>query len=252
MVQAERLAAIGQTIAALSHHIKNILQGLKSGSEILKLGLADKDERLLQQGWTIVDKNQGRIFDLVMDMLSYSKDREPAFEEIDVNRIVRDVVELMDGRAKELGATLETRLDDELPPIHADPEGLHRALLNVVSNALEAVEDRKKPQVGIITALDNEPGWVRIAVLDNGVGIPPSKLADIFKPFVSSKGSKGTGLGLPVSRKLMREHGGDLVVQSQPGRGSRFILRLPIQSPLSQESSGTSQQIPVLKLPPYE
>ena len=80
MVQAERLAAIGQTIAALSHHIKNILQGLRSGSEILKMGLEDKDEDLLQQGWKIVEKNQGKIYDLVMDMLSYSKEREPAIE----------------------------------------------------------------------------------------------------------------------------------------------------------------------------
>ncbi|HZT80755.1 MAG TPA: FHA domain-containing protein, partial [Gemmataceae bacterium] len=75
MVQAERLAAIGQTIAALSHHIKNILQGLRSGSDILKMGLADRNDTLLQQGWRIVEKNQAKIYDLVMDMLSYSKER---------------------------------------------------------------------------------------------------------------------------------------------------------------------------------
>ena len=80
MVQAERLAAIGQTIAALSHHIKNILQGLRSGGDILKMGLKDKNDSLLQQGWKIVEKNQGKIYDLVMDMLSYSKEREPAIE----------------------------------------------------------------------------------------------------------------------------------------------------------------------------
>ncbi len=249
MVQAERLAAVGQTIAAVSHHIKNILQGLRSGSEILKMGLGEKDDELVQQGWRIVDKNQGRIFELVMDMLSYSKEREPAIEDTDINRVVLDIVELLAGRAKEIGASLETRLDEELPLVQADPEGLHRALLNVVSNALDAVEKRQRPQVGIITALDSEPGWVRISVLDNGVGIRPNQLADVFKPFVSSKGSKGTGLGLPVSRKIMREHGGDLIVQSQPGRGSRFVFTLPIQSPLSQGSSGTSQQIPVFKLP---
>ena len=91
MVQAERLAAIGQTIAALSHHIKNILQGLRSGSEILKMGLKDKNDKLLQQGWSIVEKNQGKIYDLVMDMLSYSKEREPAIEITDLNQMVRDV-----------------------------------------------------------------------------------------------------------------------------------------------------------------
>src|SRR5262249_22981653 len=91
MLQAERLAAIGQAIAALSHHIKNILQGLRSGSEILKMGLTDKNDALLQQGWKIVEKNQGKIYDLVMDMLSYSKEREPAIESTDINRVVEDV-----------------------------------------------------------------------------------------------------------------------------------------------------------------
>jgi signal transduction histidine kinase len=237
MVQAERLAAIGQTIAALSHHIKNILQGLRSGSEILKMGLGEKNDPMVQQGWKIVEKNQGKIYDLVMDMLSYSKEREPAIEATDINQVVRDVLELVAGRAREIGAHIETRLDESLPAVEVDPEGLHRALLNIISNALDAVEERKKPQLGVVTAVDNEAGWVRISVLDNGVGIPPQKLAEIFKPFVSTKGAKGTGLGLAVSRKIFREHGGDIVVQSQPGRGSRFILRLPIKSPLSHDAN---------------
>src|SRR4029077_14585657 len=115
MVQAERLAAIGQAIAALSHHIKNILQGLKSGSEVLKEGLKDKDEAMLQQGWKIVEKIQGKIYDLVMDMLGYSKEREPALEPTNLNAIVREVLELQAGRAKELKASLDIRLAGDLP-----------------------------------------------------------------------------------------------------------------------------------------
>ena len=103
MVNAERLAAIGQTIAALSHHIKNILQGLRSGSEILKLGLQEKNDRLIQQGWRVAEKNQAKIYELVMDMLSYSKEREPALEPTQVNEVVTDVAELLAGRAKEGG-----------------------------------------------------------------------------------------------------------------------------------------------------
>jgi signal transduction histidine kinase/pSer/pThr/pTyr-binding forkhead associated (FHA) protein len=247
-VQAERLAAIGQTIAGLSHHIKNILQGLRSGSEILKMGLGDKDEELVQKGWNIVEKNQGKIYELVMDMLSYSKEREPAIEETDVNQIVRDVLELLQGRAKEMGIALESRLDPALPKVQADPEGIHRAVLNIIANAFDAVEDRKRPQVAIATSLDNEDGWVRILVVDNGMGIAREKLADIFKPFVSSKGAKGTGLGLAVSRKILREHGGDILVQSQPGKLTRFILRLPVQSPLSHEG-GTSGELPTIQQP---
>ncbi|MFN4258004.1 MAG: ATP-binding protein [Gemmataceae bacterium] len=238
MVQAERLAAIGQTVAALSHHIKNILQGLKSGSEILKMGLSEKDDQLLQQGWKIVEKNQGKIYDLVIDMLSYSKDREPNIEDTDLNQVVNDVVELMRGKAKDMGVKLEIRLQDSLPIVPCDREGIHRALLNVVGNALDAVEDRPDPKVGVATSLEGDTGdWVRIVVVDNGVGIPAQKINDIFKPFVSTKGARGTGLGLAVSRKILREHGGDILVQSQAGKGSKFILRLSLKSPFSQESA---------------
>jgi signal transduction histidine kinase len=244
MVQAERLAAIGQTIAALSHHIKNILQGLRSGGEILDMGLADKDEILLQKGWKIVQKNQGKISDLVMDMLSYSKEREPLIDEADLNAVVREVLEVVEGRAKEAGVRLESKLDP-LPPAQVDAQGIQHALLNIVSNAFDAVEDRQDPRVGVVTGLEADGAWVRIVVIDNGGGIPPEKLKDIFRPFVSSKGSKGTGLGLPVSRKILREHGGDLLVESRSGKGSRFVLRLPLKSPLSQDVvPGTSTELP--------
>lgn len=249
MVQAERLAAIGQTIAALSHHIKNILQGLRSGSDIIKMGLKDKNENLIQQGWRIAEKNQSKIYELVMDMLNYSKDRIPAVEACNLNEVVQEVIELMEGRAQDLGVKLEVSLGQDVPIISADTEGLHRALLNIVTNALDAVEGKEGGQVTVGTRLAEE-GWVRIIVLDNGIGIPPEKVPDIFRPFVSTKGSKGTGLGLPVSRKILREHGGDIVVQSQVGVGSKFSLRLPVKSPFSSDPNQTSADMPIM--PPGE
>ena len=249
MVQAERLAAIGQTIAALSHHIKNILQGLRSGSEIIKMGLRDKNDHLIQQGWRIAEKNQAKIYDMVMDMLNYSKERIPAVEPTDLNEVVKDIYELLAPRAKELNVQLEMKLAENLPIVQADPEGIHRALLNIVGNAVDAVEDRSNPQVTVGTRLGAE-GWVRIVVVDNGPGIAPEQLDEIFKPFVSSKGSRGTGLGLPVSRKILREHGGDIVVHSQLNVGSKFVLKLPIKSMLSADQSVTSADF--LAMPPPE
>jgi signal transduction histidine kinase len=246
MVQAERLAAVGQTIAALSHHIKNILQGLRSGSEILNMGLKDMDAVLLQQGWKNIEKNQAKIYDLVMDMLSYSKEREPNIESTDVSCVAREVVELMTPRAKELGVELSARLDDKLPRCPADPEGIHRALLNLVGNALDAVEDVEKPRVLVSTLRDPDGEWLRIEVRDNGGGIAPEKVNDIFRPFVSTKGARGTGLGLAVSRKILREHGGDILVRSQLGQGSLFILRLPLRSPFAPETTSTRTNLPAL------
>lgn len=243
MVQAERLAAIGHTIASLSHSIKNILQGLRSGGEILKMGISTKDDELVQRGWKIFERSQGRIYDLVMDMLSYSKEREPCIEEADLNELAQDVFELLDARAKEQGIQFEVRLEAGLPRVQMDSEGIHKAMMNIVANAFDAVEERKQPQVALSTRLDPEAGWVRIEVLDNGLGIPDHKLADIFKPFVSTKGAKGTGLGLAVSRKILREHGGDILVQSLVGKACKFILRLPIKSPLGLEPSQVDSPI---------
>jgi signal transduction histidine kinase len=249
MVQAERLAAIGQTIAALSHHIKNILQGLRSGSDILKMGLKEKNDHLIQQGWRIAEKNQGKIYDLVMDMLSYSKDRVPAVEPTDLNEIVKEIHELMATHATELGIRLEMNLTEDLAIVQADREGVHRALLNIVTNAIEAVSYRPEPQVTIGTRSGGE-GWARIIVLDNGPGIAADRLNEIFKPFVSTKGSGGTGLGLPVSRKILREHGGDIVVESKVNVGSKFVLKIPVNSALGSDMSATNSDMQLL--PPDE
>jgi signal transduction histidine kinase len=228
MVQSERLAAVGQTIAAISHHIKNILQGLKSGTDLINLGMKDDNRPLLQQGWKTLEKNQVRIYDLVMDMLSYSKEREPALEETDLTQVINDVVELVEGRAKELNIAMETNFDAQVKPFQADPEGLHKALLNIVTNAVDALQGRENAHLTLQTALETNGRWAQIVVQDNGPGIAKELQADIFKPFVSTKGSKGTGLGLAVARKILREHGGDIILESEPEQGARFILRLPL------------------------
>jgi signal transduction histidine kinase/pSer/pThr/pTyr-binding forkhead associated (FHA) protein len=247
LVQAERLAAVGQTIAALSHHIKNILQGLHTGGNIVRAGLRDGDLGYAGQGWKIVEKNQAKIAELVMDMLSYSKEREPSLEDTDLNAVVRDVAEVVSGRAAEAGARLELALDESLPRCLADGDGVHRALLNVVSNALDAIEGAEGPRVTVATRREADGEWVLLRVGDNGPGIPPESLAEIFRPFVSTKGSRGTGLGLAVSRKTLREHGGDIVVQSRPGEGSTFTLRLPYRRPGGPQGTGSH---PALRTPP--
>jgi signal transduction histidine kinase len=208
------------------------------------MGMSQKDDDLMHKGWRVVEKNQGKIYDLVLDMLSYSKEREPVIESTNLNQIIEDVVELLKGRAEEAKVQIETRLDPSLPNVPADPEGIHRAILNLVGNAIDAISEREHPQIGVQTLMESDGEWVRVIVIDNGPGIPPEKLNDIFRPFVSTKGAKGTGLGLPVSRKILREHGGDITVQSQLGKGSKFVVRLPMRSPLMPDMTGTLHEIP--------
>jgi signal transduction histidine kinase len=226
-IQAERLAAVGQTIATLSHHIKNILQGIRGGSYLIDMGLNEKDEAIVRRGWTIVEKNQTKIYNLVMDMLSFSKDREPALEPCDLNETVADVVELMQSRASELGVTLHWEPAADLPQVQIDSDGIHRAVLNIATNAIDAAEGVAEGRVDVSTEWDEETSTARVRVADNGVGIEEKEIASIFQVFASTKGSRGTGLGLPVSQKIVREHGGKIVVTSQVGQGSQFVIELP-------------------------
>ena len=245
LVQSERLAVMGQTIATLSHHIKNILQGISGGSYLIEAGLGRDDTDAVRRGWNIVDRNQERISNLVMDMLTFSKEREPERADGDLNDTVRDVVELMQARAGELGVELGNELADGLPIASFDQNGMHRAIMNLVTNAIDAAsgmmaadddfdsdeasdrDAKESPSVFVQTSFDPDLGWM-IDVMDNGPGVAPEDREKIFSLFESRKGMRGTGLGLPVSAKIMREHGGEIdIVQPENATGTCFRLRLP-------------------------
>ncbi len=237
MLKAERFAAMGQTITVLSHHIKNILQGVRGGSYLIRMGLDQDKDELIRQGWGIVERNQTRIYDLVMDMLSFSKDRVPSLQPAELNKVVDEVAELVSARAVECGVTLEFRKGDDIPMAMFDAEGIHRAVLNIVSNAIDAVDGVDRGAVVVQTGFDKSADMLLVAVSDNGPGIPEDQRAAIFNVFESSKGSRGTGIGLPVSRKILREHGGRVRVEGGPGQGTRFVLNWPRGSVPAQEPS---------------
>jgi signal transduction histidine kinase len=238
MVQAERLAAVGQTITTLSHHIKNILQGIRGGSYLIEMGLSEHDEEVVGKGWKIVEKNQNKISSLVMDMLTFSKEREPDLTVSNINTAVNEVIELMNVRAEEFQVQLQWQPAEVMPDLIFDPEGIHRAVLNVVTNAIDAVSEKQPPgRVSVRTEYDPQNAKARIIVEDDGPGIPVDQMDFLFSPFVSSKKSRGTGLGLPVSQKILREHGGQIQVHSEPGRGARFILEIPAVLPLPDQQS---------------
>lgn len=254
LVQSERLAVMGQTIATLSHHIKNILQGISGGSYLIEAGLQRDDTDAVRRGWGIVDRNQERISNLVMDMLTFSKEREPQRVDGDLNETVADVIELMQTRAAELNVQLNSELGANLPTASFDPDGMHRAVMNLVTNAIDAVSgemavddetesdpdptatDQGLPMVTVRTDFDPKAGWW-IDVVDNGPGVAPEDQALIFSLFESRKGMRGTGLGLPVSAKILEEHGGAIEIVSNPDvKGTCFRVRLP---PTGTQTSDT-------------
>lgn len=236
-VQSERLAAAGETVAFLSHHIKNILQALGAGIDVVEMGLQADDVAKAKFAWPIVQRNLERINRLILNMLAFSKAREPMLENINVNHVLRECTELVNHHADELQVALLTDLDD-LPPIPADTAGLNQAFLNLITNSLDAVE----PKTGVVTVsskYDSMHRNVIVKIIDNGSGIPANQLDRIFTPFYSSKGQKGTGLGLAVAKKVIEEHQGTIEVESSGSEGTTFTISLPAM-PHERDSSDTS------------
>jgi len=231
-VQGERLAAVGEAVAHLSHHIKNILQGLKSGGEILRMGVRDQEMPLLEQGLRIIEKNHTRLFDLVKDMLGFSKDRVPAFQEKNLVEILTDVVELSAPMAKANGAEIRLETFAQEVVAFVDPEGIHRTILNLVNNAIDAIREKSYGLVIVGLNPSVEAGYVEIVVSDNGEGIAEADMKMIFAPFQSSKGNSGTGLGLAVARKTIEEHKGIIWVESKPDEGASFFVKIPLGPPV--------------------
>ena len=186
---------------------------------------------MIRKGWKIVERNQDRISALTMDMLTFSKEREPEPQPSDWNEVAAEVVELQQTRAEELGVKIVWQPAETMPTLMFDPEAIHRAMLNVLTNAIDACDEAEQGQVTVRSEYSAEEKVARLVVGDNGSGIAPDDLEVIFNVFVSRKGGRGTGLGLSVSRKILEEHGGQILVESQPGKGSRFTLELPTGQP---------------------
>jgi len=237
-VQAERLAAAGETVAYLSHGIKNILQGLQSASDTVEMGLNKNKIDTARKGWSILQRNLTKIQNLVLNMLAFTKPRIPNLAMTQLNQIINETHEMVAGQADDKHVGLITDLDENLPSLPLDPDGMQQIALNLILNALDVVE----PDHGVITiktAYDDQTHEAIMTIADNGPGIPPDKIDKIFHAFVSSKGQGGTGLGLAVVKKIIQEHHGDISVTSDPNEGTTFTIKLPTITPEEIDSGGT-------------
>jgi len=228
-IRAERLAAVGEAVASLSHYIKNILQGLQGGSTLIETGLEEDDEFLVHRGWQIVDKSQRKVARLVKDMLIYAGPGERNPRPTDLNALVGEAIDFARTTERAEGVAFEQVSDPDLSQVMVDPDAINDCLLNILLNALDAVAQCPEPRVVARTECADDGRRVRMVVTDNGVGIPARQLPGIFHALTTTKGGRGTGLGLAVARKIANEHGGDVTVTSQEGRGSTFTVDLPVR-----------------------
>jgi two-component system, NtrC family, sensor kinase len=238
LIRTERLAAIGQTVAGMAHSVKNILHGFKGGSYMVNQALETEDTGRLKQGWNLVQRNIDRTSELVMNLLSYSKERKPNPEPCEPNSVVEEVCRLLGETARENEVELITEADPEIGTVMIDPNTLHGALMNLVSNAIDAClfdeSTDKDWRVTVRTAVDEDRNLI-IEVEDNGAGMSEAVFKKIFTSFFSTKGHRGTGLGLLVTRKNVEEHGGAIEVSSREGEGTVFTIRLPLEETTHSE-----------------
>lgn len=240
LVERERLAAIGRATAGVGHAIKNILVGIKGGAEFVDLTLDSQEVKYLKKGWPLIRRAVDRMEDLVLNLLTFSRDREPDRSPTDVNLLVNEIIDTVKPMAERVKVTVEFK-KGALDLIPLDSLGVYRAIMNLVSNAIDACEENEG-RVTISTRM--QEGACIIEVADTGKGVPESFQPKLFEAFQSTKGARGTGLGLACARKIAREHGGDITCSTKPGKGSRFTITLPIPRPPTVEFQALKEEPP--------
>jgi signal transduction histidine kinase len=228
--QSERLATIGLTTAGLAHSIKSILAGLEGGIYVVNSGIKKDDRERIENGWDMVQRYIERVSSLVRNLLRYAKAEEPHREEVDTGELVRQTVELFVDKADLMNVELEADIDEDVPTLWLDREGMRGCLANLLSNSLDACvwdPDTEKEHRIVVAAKIRDHGGVRFAIRDNGMGISPENQRKILVSSFTTKGIRGTGLGLLLTQKAVAEHGGTVSFDSTHGEGTTFIIDLP-------------------------
>ena len=236
LVQAAKFAAIGELASNVAHEINNPLTSILGFTELMR---EEADMGIIQRDLDIIEKESLRARDIVNHLLEFSRKRPLKIGPVDMNALLKNVMELVSFQLKD---TLIKLVADfgEIPPIEGDPDQLKQVFLNLVNNAVFAME--KSGTLGIKTYVKGNFACVQIT--DTGKGIPPEVMGRIFEPFFTTKSEKGTGLGLSISYKIVQSHKGLFEVESAPGKGSLFTVKLPLRDkPPGQKNPGEDRSV---------
>jgi PAS domain S-box-containing protein len=231
------LSFLGLMIASISHSIKGVLSGLDAGVYTLDKATSRRDEIRIREGLDLVKHMAERIRKITLDILYYAKERELNRSPVDLRQFACDVIATVRPRFQSLGIRLECDHSKSTEMFTADAGLLKAALVNFLENAVDAcvADSKDKSQHRVVLKYESNPDAVGISVEDNGMGMTSEQLKRLFTVFYSTKGIRGTGLGLFIADQIIRQHGGDIVVESSLGQGSRFCVRLP-RTPVSSAS----------------
>ena len=237
----DHLSSLGLKISSISHGIKGLLTGLDGGMYLVESGFAqDKPERV-QEGWEAVKTIVDRIRKLVHNILFFAKERELKYTRIDGLNFAEDVAATVEAKIKANGINFVRDFDESVGTLQIDAGVLRLALINILENALDAcLEDQAQNKHEIVFGVGQDAGQVTFEISDNGIGMDQEIYKKLFTLFFSTKGNKGTGLGLFIADKIVDQHGGKISVESKPERGSKFRVTIPNTE---TESSKTKEKI---------
>jgi signal transduction histidine kinase len=216
---------------SISHGIKGLLTGLDGGIYLVNSGFKKEKPDRVKRGWNMVQRNVDQIRGMVLDILYYAKDRELTLSSIEVAKLMQGVKEALEKKAGDHDVVLDIRVAPDTGSFQGDSQAIRAMLLNILENSFDACRaDRGKPVHHVKFEARRAAPWMIFEIADDGIGMDQETREKIFSLFFSSKGMKGTGLGLFISNKIVDKHGGAIDVESELGRGTRFLIRLPLEA----------------------
>lgn len=222
VAQSEALAAIGGMAAAVAHEIRNPLGSIVMGAKALSRGGLTQED--LDEVKTVLVNESQRLNRTLDDFLQFARPREPKLRPGDLNATAHEVLSAVCADEALVGrAGVAEERDPSLPPVRFDPDLIRQVLWNIIRNGLQALQGKGR----LFVRTGKRAGQVFVQVEDSGPGIPRDQLEKVFMPFYTTK-AKGTGLGLSISRNIVAAHGGDILIESRPGKGSRVSIVLPV------------------------
>lgn len=231
-IDAERLAAVALSLSGIAHYIKNLMTSIKGSEYIIdKVLQRNGDTEQLRQSWTVLKRGNRKISELVYNMLNYSRKTEPERKCVNLNKMIAEIVETVRETASLRNIEVMTELGPGCENVMLDGLTIYDALLNLVTNGMDAVPEDRRGRLIVHTERLDGQNVLRIDVIDNGAGISEENKAKIFNLFFSTKGGKGTGIGLAATKKIVMDHGGTIECESKAGHGTHFTVFLPAIDP---------------------
>ncbi|MGD8887916.1 MAG: hybrid sensor histidine kinase/response regulator [Desulfobacterales bacterium] len=222
------LSSLGLMIGSISHGLKGLLTGLDGGMYLLDSGFAKKDQQRITEGWEVTKSMVERIRKMTTDILFYAKERDLKWERVDALIFANEVAKVVAPKMKDRDIAFLKNFDSAIGHFEIDTGHIHSALMNILENALDAcARDKSKKSHKVTFGVRQQREHILFEIFDDGIGMDTETQDKLFTPFFSSKGDKGTGLGLFISNKFIEQHGGKINVKSTPGKGTRFQIEIP-------------------------